>query len=453
MTATPKETQYVSNISYFGEPLYTYSLNQGIEDGFLAPFKVIKVTTNIGDGWRPVKGQLDKNGNEIPDKIYYNDDYDYKIVIEDRTEQVAAEITKYLKATDRMAKTIVFCASEDAADRMRVALVNQNADMVKENPDYVVRMTASDEYGKKKLDYFISVGEKYPVIATTSELLSTGADCKMTKLIALDQKIGSMTRFKQIIGRGTRLREDEGKTHFTVMDFRDVSSLFLDPKWDGPIEVDEGFDPNAQRPNRKPQKETDPQKAEKPIVDKNGCTVVVINKRYSIYDPEGKLLRTVDIVDYTKESILGEYASLETFIRKWREDPKKETIRDMLLEHGIDLEQMKADQNMTDVDDFDFICHVAYDKAPRTRRDRANSVRKSDFLNKYQGTAREVLEELLDRYKDLGVYEIDKLDILKLDTFKRFGKPAKIASLFGGKDEYIKAVRELEDAIYMDLVG
>lgn len=452
MTATPKETKYVSNISYFGEPLYTYSLNQGIEDGFLAPFKVIKVTTNIGDGWRPVKGQLDKNGNEIPDKIYYNDDYDYKIVIEHRTEQVAAEITKYLKATDRMAKTIVFCASEEAADRMRFALANQNADMVKENPDYVVRMTASDEYGKGKLDYFISVGSPYPVIATTSELLSTGADCKMTKLIVLDQKIGSMTRFKQIIGRGTRLREEEGKTHFTVMDFRDVSSLFLDPDWDGPVEVDEGFDPDAQRLKRK-QPDNGQAKTDKPIVDRNGCQVNVINKRCSIYDPEGKLLRTVDIVDYTKENILGEYASLESFIRKWREDPKKETIRDMLLEHGIDLEQLKADQNMTDVDDFDFICHVAYDKAPRTRRDRANSVRKSDFLDKYQGTAREVLEELLDRYKDLGVYEIDKLDILKLDTFKRFGKPAKIASLFGGKDEYIKAVRELEDAIYMDLVG
>lgn len=454
MTATPKETKYISNINYFGEPVYTYSLNQGIEDGFLAPFKVIRVTTNIGDGWRPLKGQRDKNGNEIPDKIYSNDDYDYNIVIEDRTDQVAAEITRYLKATDRMAKTIVFCASEDAADRMRFALANQNADMVKENPDYVVRMTASDEYGKGKLDYFISVSSPYPVIATTSELLSTGADCKMTKLIVLDQKIGSMTRFKQIIGRGTRLLEDQGKTHFTVMDFRDVSSLFLDPGWDGPVEVDEGFKSGAQRPERKPRQTPDPDnKTEKPIVDRNGCRVSITNKRVSIYDPEGKLLRVEDIVDYTKENILGEYPSLSAFIEHWRKDPKKETIRDMLLERGIDLEKMKAEQNMSDIDDFDFICHVAYDKKAFTRRERADRVKQRDFFKKYEGAAREVLEELLDKYMALGIYEIDKLEILKLDTFQRFGKPSKIASLFGGKDEYIKAVRELEDAIYMDLVG
>ena len=236
MTATPKETKYVSNLHYFGDPVFTYSLKEGIEDGFLAPFKVINITTDIGEGWRPRKGQLDVNGVEIPDRVYTNSDYDYNIIIQDRIDQVAREITKYLKSTDRMAKTIVFCATEDAAERMRMALVNLNADMVQQNPDYVVRITGSDEYGKKKLDYFISVSSPYPVIATTSKLLSTGADCKMTKLIVLDEMIGSMTEFKQIIGRGTRLREKEGKTHFVVMDFRNVTRLFADPDWDGPIQ-------------------------------------------------------------------------------------------------------------------------------------------------------------------------------------------------------------------------
>ena len=237
MTATPKETRYISNINYFGDPIYTYSLKEGIEDGFLAPFKVINIMTDIGEGWRPRKGQRDIYGEEIPDRIYTNSDYDYNIIIEDRILQVAEEITKYLKSTDRMAKTIVFCATEDAAERMRVALINLNEDMVKENPDYVVRITGSDDYGKGKLKYFISVSSPYPVIATTSKLLSTGADCKMTKLIVLDEMIGSMTEFKQIIGRGTRLREKEGKTHFIVMDFRNVTRLFADPDWDGPIEI------------------------------------------------------------------------------------------------------------------------------------------------------------------------------------------------------------------------
>ena len=238
MTATPKETKYVSNLNYFGEPVYTYSLKEGIEDGFLAPFKVINITTDISDGWRPHRGQRDIYGNEIPDRIYTNSDFDYTIIMEDRIQQVAAEITKYLKSTDRMSKTIVFCAREDAAERMRKALVNLNSDMVRENPDYVVRITGSDEYGKSKLKYFISTSSEGPVIATTSKLLSTGADCKMTKLIVLDEMISSMTEFKQIIGRGTRLREAEGKTHFVVMDFRNVSRLFADPDWDGPIEID-----------------------------------------------------------------------------------------------------------------------------------------------------------------------------------------------------------------------
>ncbi|MBO5544535.1 MAG: DEAD/DEAH box helicase family protein [Oscillospiraceae bacterium] len=458
MTATPKETKYISSTSYFGDPVYSYSLKEGIEDGFLAPFKVINVTTDIGDGWRPRKGQLDKFGRPIEDRVYTNSDYDYNIVIEDRTRQVAEEITRYLKATDRMAKTIVFCATEEAAERMRIELVNQNADMVKKNPDYVVRITGSDEYGKSKLDYFISVSAKYPVIATTSKLLSTGADCKMTKLIVLDEMIGSMTEFKQIIGRGTRLREKEGKTHFAVMDFRNVTRLFADPDWDGPIVVDPNYPPKpGPGPGPVPYPPvppvTPPVAKEKPVVDRNGCEVRIIYKTVSIYDVDGKLLRQESITDYTRENVRGEYATLDAFIRDWRADPKKEKIRDMLYERGIDLDKMKADQNMSDVDDFDFLCHVAWDKKPLTRKERADNVRKRDFLSRYSGVAREVLEALLDKYMNLGIREIGKTEILKLDPFLKYGKPAKISSYFGGRDGYLRAVQELEDAIYMDEAG
>ena len=460
MTATPKETKYISNLSYFGEPIYTYSLKEGIEDGFLAPFKVINVMTDIGEGWRPRKGQRDINGEEIPDRVYTNSDYDYNIIIKDRVQQVAEEITKYLKSTDRMAKTIVFCATEDAALRMRDALAKLNADMMKENSDYVVRITGGDEYGKGKLKYFISVSSPYPVIATTSKLLSTGADCKMTKLIVLDEMIGSMTEFKQIIGRGTRLREKEGKTHFVVMDFRNVTRLFADPEWDGPIEINEGFVQGAKPDDPKDPSEGDgrddrdvPSEPKyKPIVDKQGCKVQIIHKTVSVYDANGKLLRQESMVDYTKENIRGEYASLDNFIRQWSAQEKKEQIRDLLHDRGIDLEMLKAEQNMTDVDDFDFICHVAFDKKPLTRKERANNVKKRDFFSKYSGVAREVLEALLDKYMNTGIYEIEKTEVLKLDPFLKLGKPAKIAGYFGGKAGYLKAVQELEQAIYTDEV-
>lgn len=461
MTATPKETRYISNISYFGDPVYTYSLKEGIEDGFLAPFKVINITTDISDGWRPYKGQRDIYGDEIEDRIYNNSDYDYNIVIEDRIRQVAREITAYLKSTDRMAKTIVFCATEDAALRMRNALAELNADMMQQNPDYVVRITGGDIEGKKKLKYFISVGAKYPVIATTSKLLSTGADCKMTKLIVLDEMISSMTEFKQIIGRGTRLREKEGKTHFVVMDFRAVTRLFADPDWDGPIEIDEGFTPGGSRVPRggspeggegDPLVDPDPPR-QMPVVDAEGCTVRIINKTVSVYDTNGKLLRQESIVDYTKSNILGTYASLDNFIRQWTAEEKKESIRELLRERGIDLELMKAEQGMGDVDDFDFICHVAFDKKPLTRRERADNVKKRDFLSRYSGAAREVLEALLDRYMNTGIYEIEKTDILKLDPFAKLGKPARIAGYFGGRDGYMQAVKALENAIYADEAG
>ena len=456
MTATPKESEKVSNIDYFGEPVYIYSLKQGIEDGFLAPFKVINITTNIGDGWRPYHGQTDIYGNVIEDRIYNNRDYDYNIILQDRIDEVAREITEYLKSTDRMQKTIIFCASEDHAERMRIALINRNSDMVKENPDYCVRITGSDVYGKSKLDYFISVSEPYPVIATTSELLSTGADCKMTKLIVLDKTVESMTTFKQIIGRGTRIREKDGKTHFVVMDFRNVTRLFSDPDWDGPVEQDEGFQHGGTKPKGGGHgggggKEPPVDPVETPIVDKDGCKVKIINKTVSVYDANGKLLRQEDIIDYTRTNIKGEYASLSDFIRKWKASDKKKTIEESFMAMGIDLKVLKADQGMKDVDDFDFICYVAYGKKPLTRKERANNVKKKDFFSKYSADAQAVLDILLDKYMNQGITEVEDIKVLSLADFANYGKPAKIVKLFGGKAQYEAAVRELEANIYEEI--
>lgn len=467
MTATPKETKYQSSIAYFGEPVYTYSLKNGIEDGFLAPFKVINITTNIGDEWRPVKGQTDINGVEIEDRIYNNTDYDYKIVIQDRHREVAEEITRYLRQTDPMSKTIVFCANEEHALQMRDALVQCNQEMVKKYPDYVVRITGSDDYGQNKLSYFISTSAKIPVIATTSKLLSTGVDCKMVKLIVLDQQIGSMTEFKQIIGRGTRIREKEGKLHFAVMDFRNVTRLFADPDWDGPIEIDPNYPPKrcpvcGQLPcicpkppippcpvcGQSPCVCPTPPKPPKPIVDKDGCEVKVINKVVSIYDTNGRLLRTVSITDYTKESLVSAYQTLDTFTTRWRELKKKSDIHEMLKEKGIDLALLKAEQGMEDVDDFDFICHIAFDKKPLTRRERAEQVKKRDIFNKYGEQARQVLEALLEKYSNEGVSELENIQVLANDPFRKIGSPAVIAKLFGGKQGYLDAVKELEELIY-----
>lgn len=462
MTATPKETKYVSNIDYFGEPVYSYSLKQGIEDGFLAPFKVIHVRTSIDDGWRPKLGQKDIHGIEIEDQEYNLSDYDYNIVIQDRIDEVAQEITKFLKETDRMSKTIVFCPTEDAAERMRVALNNLNTDMIlKDNQgnvkeQYVVRITGSDKYGKEKLDYFISVSQPYPVIATTSKLLSTGSDCKMVKLIVLDELINSMTEFKQIIGRGTRLRYDEGKTHFTIMDFRRVSRLFADPEWDGEIEQDDDYNPNPQPEgeykgdfeNGSDDKGSPNGRKEIQFVGKGSVTVQVLQRLVSIYDTDGKLLKQESIEDYTKESILGTYQTLENFIQTWNEEQKKEVIRNMLKERGIDLELIKKDQNMMDVDDFDFICHIAFDQKPLTRRERAERVKKRDLFGKYGEAAKEVINALLDKYAQLGIYDIESTEILKQSPFTKFGKPSRIAALFGGNDKYRTALRELENELY-----
>lgn len=450
MTATPKETRYQSNITYFGEPLYTYSLKEGIDDGFLAPFKVINITTNIGDEWRPTKGQLDIYGNEIEDRIYNNTDYDYNIIIADRIREVAHEVSSYLKSTDPMAKTIVFCADEDHAERMRAALVNENSEMCRKYPDYVVRITGSDTYGQSKLDYFISIASKTPVIATTSKLLSTGVDCKMVKLIVLDQRINSMTEFKQIVGRGTRIRESEGKTHFTIMDFRNITRLFADPDWDGPLQVDSGYLPDRAKPYVPPKDKPEPPRAhdEKPFVDKEGCEVRIINKMVSVYDSNGKLLRTESITDYTKKNINDTYANINDFILHWNEAERKSDIPDMMRENGIDLQKLKEDQNMADVDDFDFICHIAYGKKPLTRKERAENVKKRDVFHKYGPGAQKVLEALLDKYMNEGISQLENRKVLTLDPFRQMGSPSGIAKMFGGNQQYLAAVKELEQEIY-----
>lgn len=459
MTATPKETAYVSSTDYFGEPVYTYSLKQGIEDGFLAPFRVINVHTNIGDGWRPTKGQLDAFGNPVEDRIYNNLDYDRNIVIEDRTREVARQITDYLEVTGPYQKTIVFCETEAAAERMRVALAKANPSRMRENPDYVVRITGSDDYGKKKLQYFISVSSRYPVIATTSELLSTGVDCKMVKLIALDRNIGSMTLFKQIVGRGTRLRTDDGKYSFVIMDFRDVTRLFADPDWDGPVEQNPDFG-RKKKPGIGERKtpyggegNDDDKPKSIPVIRPDGCRVYVLNRTISIYDSDGKLLKQEDIIDYTKENVQGTFGSLSAFISTWNREDKKKVIADILAKQGIDLDKLKKSQHMEDVDDFDFICHIAYGQKPLTRRERAEQVKKKDIFHRYGGAAREVLDILLDKYMNLGIKEIEKPEILKMKEFRKYGTPAGIARLFGGRNGFFEAIRELKKELYEKDVG
>lgn len=474
MTATPKETKSTSNIDYFNEPIYTYSLNDGINDGFLAPFKVIKITMDISDGWRPTKGQRDYFGNEIEDREYNNRDYDYNLVLQDRINQVAATITRYLKTTGRMQKTIVFCTNEDHAERMRSALNNCNQDMVLKHPDYVVRITGSDEYGKSKLKYFISTSASYPVIATTSELLSTGVDCKMTKLIVLDKMISSMTSFKQIIGRGTRLREKEGKLSFVVMDFRNITTLFADPQWDGPVEQVEGFgsdkasDQGSEGDKDDKSGDSDAKESDENsgnglpdtdgsrlvyFVTEEGCQVRVINETIAVYDTHGKLLRQENIIDYTKKNILGQYASLEAFVRQWQGQERKAVIAEHLAQAGIDIDKLKEDQGMADVDDFDFICYIAYGKKALTRRERAAHVKKKDVFSRFGPAAREVLDVLLQKYMDFGIKEMEKTQVLKLADFVKFGSPQRIAKLFGGKKEYLQAVQELKKYLYEDEVG
>lgn len=466
MTATPKETDDVSNISYFGNPVYVYSLRQGIEDGFLAPFKVLRVGLNKDlEGYRPTEGKKDIYGNEIEDRIYDIKDFDRNIIIDNRTEAVAKRITEFLKETDRFAKTIVFCVDIEHAERMRQALINENSDMVKEDSRYIMRITGDNEEGKKQLDYFIDVASKYPVIVTTSKLLTTGVDCKTCRLIVLDNNIQSITEFKQIIGRGTRIQVEYNKEYFTIMDFRNVSKHFADPEFDGkPIQV-------MVVPEDKPFSEGETEEEIDDFgdikkgyeidgvdgVDKeerkykyrvNDIEIKIINETVQYMGANGKLI-TENIIDYSKKNILGEYATLEYFINAWNKEKRKKAIIEELQNKGVLLEELRKNIDDDDIDDFDLICHIAYDKKPLTKRERARGVKERGYLEKYNGLAREVINALLDKYMDGGIENIEDIKILKNNPFYKFGDLAKITNLFGGKEGYIKAVKDLEREIYM----
>ena len=467
MTATPKETREVSNISYFGEPVYTYSLKQGIDDGFLAPYKVIRIGLDRDlEGWRPYKGQVDIYGNVIEDREYNSTDYDRKLIIDERTQAVANRITKWLIANGRYSKTIVFCVDVDHAERMRQALINENKDLVAENPKYIMRITGDNQEGKAQLDYFIDVNEKYPTVVTTSKLMTTGVDCKTCKLIVLDNNINSMTEFKQIIGRGTRLYPDYGKEYFTIMDFRDVCRLFADPAFDGdPVVIIDGGDGGEGWDPTEPDQPETPDNPDEPVYPGDppifeppgvaetpakyrvrGVSVRILNERVQYYDKDGKLI-TESIKDYSKRNILEEYATLDEFLRAWNSADKKQAIVEELQERGVLLDALKEEAGK-DFDDFDLILHVAYDKKPLTKSERVNHVKKQGYLYKYSEVCREVLAALLDKYMNEGIRELEDTRILDNAPFDRIGSPKKIAQLFGGKEGYIQAVRELERAIY-----
>lgn len=460
MTATPKETKEVSNISYFGEAIYTYSLKQGIDDGFLAPYKVFRVGIDKDlEGWRPVAGQRDIYGYEIDDREYNIKDYDKNLIIDERTVAVAKRITRFLRENDRFAKTIVFCVDIGHAERMRQALVNENSDLVAENTKYVMRITGDNAEGKAQLDYFIAEDSTYPVIVTTSKLMTTGVDCKTCRLIVLDNNINSMTEFKQIIGRGTRLKPDYGKEYFTIMDFRNACRLFADPEFDGdPISIIEDGDASgeSETPDEPPiPSVTSPEpggEGEPPERRHKfrvcGVDVTILNERIQYYDKDGKLI-TESVTDYSKKNILGEYAMLDTFLRAWNSEQRKQAIIDELRERGVLLEALREASSNKNIDDFDLICHIAYDKAPLTKAERANNVRKRGYLYKYSGLAQEVLSALLDKYMNEGIRDIESLEILSNDPFRKFGTPMKIAKLFGGKSGYLQAVHELQTEIYV----
>lgn len=463
MTATPKETEEVSTISYFGKPVYIYSLKQGIEDGFLAPFKVLRIGLNKDlEGYRPTEGKKDIYGNEIEDKIYDIKDFDKSIIIDNRTKVVAKRITEFLKEIDRFAKTIVFCVDIEHAERMRQALINENSDMVREDSRYIMRITGDNEEGKKQLDYFIDAESKYPVIVTTSKLLTTGVDCKTCRLIVLDNNINSMTEFKQIIGRGTRIQVEYKKEYFTIMDFRNASKHFADSEFDGePIQIKEISENESIADETKEEideygdmdfgdfksyYEIDGEKKYKYRV--NDIEIKILSETVQYIGANGKLI-TENIIDYSKKNILGEYATLESFINAWNKEDRKRAIIEELQNKGVLLEELRKNVKDKDIDDFDLICHIAYDKKPLTKKERAKGVKESGYLYKYEGLAREIINALLDKYMDDGIEDIEDIKILKNNPFQKFGDLVKITSLFGGKEGYIKAVKDLENQIYM----
>ncbi len=476
LTATPKETDKVSNIEYFGEPVYTYSLKQGIDDGFLAPYRVVRVNLNVdAEGWRPEQGKKDKDGNEVEDRIYNRKDFDRTLVIEERTQAVAKKLTEFMNGYDRFAKTIVFCSDIDHAERMRTALSNLNSDLMAKNHKYIMQITGDNDEGKRELDNFINPEERYPVIATTSELMTTGVDAQTCKIIVLDSEIKSMTKFKQVIGRGTRINEEFGKLYFTILDFRNVTDLFADPEFDGdPIRVkpvsedtdlstiiDEeendtspiiddisGEEIEIEPEIRYPEPQTTTSKVNEPRqkVYVNGVDVSILISREMYFDNDGKPI-TTSLKDHTKELIKGQFASLDDFINKWNSTDKKETIIKELETQGVLVDALRDAVNR-EVDLFDLICHVAFEQPPLTRKERANNVKKRDYFTKYGNEVRKVLESLLDKYADEGITNIESMNILKVKPLTDFGSPMEIIKQFGNKAKYLEAVKELEIELY-----
>ncbi|ANB02392.1 EcoAI/FtnUII family type I restriction enzme subunit R [Ectothiorhodospira sp. BSL-9] len=489
LTATPKETKEVSNSDYFGEPLYTYSLKQGIEDGFLAPYKVIRVDIDRDlQGWRPSKGQRDKLGQEIEDRIYNQKDFDRQMVLEPRTELVALKITEFLEGSDPYQKTIVFCEDIDHAERMRQALVNLNPKRVAENRKYVMRITGDEAEGKAELDNFINPEERYPVIATTSKLMTTGVDAQTCKLIVLDQRIQSMTEFKQIIGRGTRINDDYQKHWFTILDFKKATELFADPEFDGdPVKVYQPYPDDPITPDdEQAQSDVVPNGVEDThaeydveegatwqsddstaipggsLFDEDGgqgrrvkyvvndVKVSVVAERVQYLGPDGKLI-TESLRDYTRQKVKEQFASLDDFLRRWHEAERKQAILDELAEQGIFWDELIAELGRKlgdEPDPFDVICHIAFDRPPLTRRERADQVKKRDIFSRYEGQARRVLESLVEKYADAGITPIEDPKVLTLAPFSAIGAPMELVKAFGGKAGYTRAVHELEDALY-----
>jgi type I restriction enzyme R subunit len=472
LTATPRETKEVSNIDYFGEPIYTYSLRQGIDDGFLAPYKVVRIDLDKDlVGWRPDKGMVDKYGNEIEDRIYNQKDFDKNLVLEQRTKLVAKKISDFLKDTNRFDKTIVFCENIDHAERMRQALVNENADLCAENSRYVMRITGDNEEGKAELDNFIFPESKYPVIATTSKLMSTGVDAQTCKLIVLDQRIQSMTEFKQIIGRGIRINEDYDKFYFTIIDFKKATELFSDPDFDGePVQI---YEPNSDDSPVPPDVEEDEEstggyqypepengfewsgvaESDDAEYEPNVRRYVVANvevkvvaERVQYFNADGKLI-TESLKDYTRKALNKEFASLDDFLRRWHDADKKQAIVDELAKEGVFFEALAAEIGK-DCDPLDLLCHVAWDMPPLTRKERANRVKKQNYFAKYGDCAQKVLEAILDKYADEGVGQIEETQILTVAPFTQFGTPLEIVRTFGGIDRYQQAVRELKRSLY-----
>jgi type I restriction enzyme R subunit len=473
LTATPKETKDVSSIVYFGDPVYSYTLKQGIEDGFLAPYKVVRIDIDKDlQGWRPSKGQVDKKGQLIEDRIYNQSDMDRTLVLEKRTELVAKKITEFLTASDPYAKTIVFCDDIDHAERMRQALVNLNPARVKESRKYVMRITGDELEGKAELDNFINPEERYPVIATTSKLMTTGVDAQTCKLVVLDQHIKSMTEFKQMIGRGTRINEDYGKFWFTIMDFKKATELFADAAFDGEpvviyepegdespvppedapeIPVDEDGNPIPPSGEGGGPKTVGPGEGDGPGPGRikyvvGDVTVYVVAERVQYYGPEGKLI-TESLKDYTRQTVRKDYSSLDEFLRRWDKTERKAAILHELEEHGVLLEPL-AEEVGKHFDAFDLICHVAFDQPPLTRRERADKVKKRNYFAKYGEQARKVLENLLEKYADTGIENIEDIKILTLDPFKNMGTASELVSAFGGKQGYTAALLELETNLY-----